>query len=65
MLYEEGRFKLDDPISIWLPDFKHLSVLPERASTNSEAHPLEREITFWHLLTHTAAAGCLRQRRTS
>ena len=59
MLHEEGRFLLNDPISKWLPEFKHMQVaLPnapnERAAAGFRTIPAEREITFRHLLTHTA-----------
>lgn len=57
ILYEEGRFDLHDPVSTWLPEFKHFKVLPPTTSTTGEAYPLETEISFWHLLTHTAGLG--------
>jgi CubicO group peptidase (beta-lactamase class C family) len=59
ILYEEGRFLLNDPISKYLPEFKDMMVLnPERA-TNGQAQadslvPAKRPITIRHLLTHTS-----------
>ena len=65
MLYEEGFFRLNDPISEFLPEFKNPKVAipveaPVEASANSDSGPgfytvpAKREITFRHLLTHTA-----------
>src|SRR5690606_25501271 len=56
MLYEEGHFLLDDPISNWIPEFKNPKVLvtfnPKDSSYTIE--PARREITIRHLLTHTS-----------
>ena len=46
ILYEEGRFKLDDPISNYIPEFKNMKTV------NGEN--VEQEITIRHLLTHTS-----------
>jgi CubicO group peptidase (beta-lactamase class C family) len=51
MLYEEGRFQLDDPITRFLPCFREMRVLGDDAG---ETVPAERDITFRDLLTHTA-----------
>jgi CubicO group peptidase (beta-lactamase class C family) len=40
-----------------LPEFTHLTVLPEGATTLAEARPLDGAITFWHLLTHMSGLG--------
>lgn len=53
MLYEEGHFLLDDPISKYLPEFTEKSVLAE-AEGGVERVPARRPITFRHVLTHTA-----------
>ncbi len=50
MLYEEGRFLLDQPISLYLPSFKKMMVKGKRGLTE----PANREITFRDCLTHTA-----------
>lgn len=55
VLYEEGRLHFDDPVSKWIPEFKNFKILSTSADTVSGA--LEKEITFWHLLTHTAGLG--------
>src|SRR5215510_15535369 len=31
MLFEEGRFALNDPITYWAPEFSHMRVLRSRA----------------------------------
>lgn len=56
-LHEKGQFDLHDPISKWIPQFKKLKVLKRIDSTEAEYADLERELTFWHLLTHTAGFG--------
>ena len=57
MLYEQGYFNLDDPVSKWIPSFKNFKVLPDVTNLESEPSNLEREITFRHLLTHTSGLG--------
>ncbi len=56
MLWEEGKFQLDDPISRYIPEFARPQVLKTfRASdTTWTAEPAGREITIRQLLTHTA-----------
>lgn len=50
VLYDEGRLRLDDPISKFIPEFKNASVLAEDGSVV----PAKREVTLEHLLTHTS-----------
>ncbi|SJZ74418.1 CubicO group peptidase, beta-lactamase class C family [Enhydrobacter aerosaccus] len=54
MLYEEGRFQLDDPISRFLPAFKTMRVFAGGSRGKIDTVPAEREITFRDLLTHTS-----------
>lgn len=55
MLYEEGRFNLDDPISKYIPAFKNSQILDSVYQDSTyKAHPAKKEITIRHLLTHTA-----------
>ena len=54
MLYEEGRFQLDDPITRFLPDFADLRVLTGGNRAKFESEPARRPITIRDLLTHTA-----------
>jgi len=59
MLYEEGKFMLDDPISEFIPEFKHPRVLDKynKADTTYTTVPAKREITIRDLLTHTSGIG--------
>jgi len=54
MLYEEGRFQLEDPISKYLPEFKNPKVLVKPASGTPYTIPATREITIRDLLRHTS-----------
>jgi len=54
MLVEEGLVQLDDPVSEFIPEFKGLKVFAGQTETGVELADLEREMTIWHLLTHTA-----------
>jgi CubicO group peptidase (beta-lactamase class C family) len=54
MLYEEGRFQLDDPITTFLPSFKNQRVYVSGARGKYESEPAQRDITFRDLLSHTS-----------
>ncbi|HEY0420929.1 MAG TPA: serine hydrolase domain-containing protein [Acetobacteraceae bacterium] len=54
MLYEEGRFQLDDPISRVLPAFRNMRVYVTGSRGRYDSVPAEREITYRDLLTHTS-----------
>ena len=55
MLYEEGRFQLEDPISKYLPEFKNPKVLVKPANGGTPyTIPAAREITIRDLLRHTS-----------
>jgi CubicO group peptidase (beta-lactamase class C family) len=54
MLYEEGRFQLDDPITRFLPCFRNMRVFSGGMRGNMETVPANRDITFRDLLTHTS-----------
>ncbi|MBZ9729233.1 beta-lactamase family protein [Salegentibacter sp. JZCK2] len=59
MLWEEGEFRLDDPISKYIPEFKDPQILVtfrEKDSTY-DAIPAKNEITIRQLLTHTSGLG--------
>jgi len=51
MLWEEGRFMLDDPISKWLPSYANKQVLDP---VSGRRVPVVRPITVRHVLTHTS-----------
>lgn len=56
MLFEEGKFLLDDPISKYIPSFAHPKVLAEFNPKDSSYTTIaaRREITIRDLLTHTS-----------
>ena len=54
MLYEEGRFLLDDPVSKYLPEFKNPKVLVKPASGEPYSIPATKGITIRDLLRHTS-----------
>lgn len=56
MLWEEGRFLLDDPVSKYIPEFKSPTVLKTFDASDSSftTEPARGEITIRHLLTHTS-----------
>lgn len=59
MLWEEGKFRLDDPISQYIPEFIDPQVLDtfNEADSSYTTLPASREITIRHLLTHTSGIG--------
>jgi CubicO group peptidase (beta-lactamase class C family) len=59
MLWEEGKFRLDDPISKYIPEFKDQQVLKRfhYSDTSWIGEPVKSEITIRHLLTHTSGIG--------
>lgn len=59
MLYEEGRFMLSDPVSDYLPEFKHMKVLDppwpqDKTSPPGALVDAKQPITIFNLLTHTS-----------
>ena len=52
MLMEEGKFKLDDPITKWAPEFANMRVLKDAQGALDDTVPAERDITFDDLFTH-------------
>ncbi|MET0535165.1 MAG: serine hydrolase domain-containing protein [Steroidobacter sp.] len=52
MLWEEGRFELNDPIARWAPEFAQMRVLRSPAGPLDATDPAQRLITFEDLLTH-------------
>jgi len=51
MLYEEGKWTLDDPITKWLPQFGNMKVLKNQSGECDDAN---RVITILDLLTQRA-----------
>lgn len=55
MLYEEGKFQLDDPVEEYLPELKGLRVaVGEGADGQPETEAADHPITIRELMTHTA-----------
>jgi CubicO group peptidase (beta-lactamase class C family) len=56
MLYEEGKFLLEDPVSKFIPSFGDLKVLDKfnPKDTTYTTIPAKRKITIRDLLTHTS-----------
>ncbi len=56
MLFEEGKFLLDDPVSKYIPEFKNPKILKSfnAADSSFTAEPAGKEITIRQLLTHTS-----------
>lgn len=59
MLWEEGHFQLDDPLSKFLPEFANPTVLETYDETTHHytTRPAKHEITIRHLITHNAGIG--------
>ncbi len=59
MLWELGKFQLDDPISKYIPEFRNPQVLKSFnfAENSYTTNPAKSEITIRHLLTHTSGLG--------
>jgi CubicO group peptidase (beta-lactamase class C family) len=59
MLWEEGRFRLDDPISDYIPEFENPQVLKSftYSDTSYTTIDADKDITIRHLLTHTSGIG--------
>jgi CubicO group peptidase (beta-lactamase class C family) len=54
MLLEEGKLRLDDPITKWLPEFSGMQVLKDAAGPVEDTYPAARDITVEDLMTHRA-----------
>ncbi|MBC2838500.1 serine hydrolase [Robiginitalea sp. SC105] len=59
MLWEEGRFQLDDAISDYIPAFAETGIMEtfNEADSSFTTSALEAPITIRHLLTHTSGIG--------
>jgi CubicO group peptidase (beta-lactamase class C family) len=53
ILCEEGRLRLWDPLSHYLPEFKDARVMVSRGGADYDLVPARREITIHDLLTHS------------
>ena len=58
ILYDQGKFEMNDPIQLYLPEFKDQTVLLSSDSLDiSEIKPRVGDITIQHLITHTSGLG--------
>lgn len=59
ILWEEGEFRLDDPISKYIPEFGEAQILDtfNELDGTFTTKPAENQITIRHLLTHTSGLG--------
>lgn len=59
MLWEEGKFRLDDPISKYIPEFENAQVLDSLIEKDSSytTTKANRPISIRHLITHTSGIG--------
>ena len=54
MLCEEGRVRLVDPVSRYIPGFKNARVMVPRGGSDYDLVPARREMTVHDLFTHTS-----------
>lgn len=52
MLVEDGKLKLDDPVTRWLPELKDMKVLKDATGPLDAVVPAVRDITVEDLMTH-------------
>src|SRR4030095_15685155 len=59
MLMEQGRLKLDDPVSTYLDGYDKLQVVTRfnEKDGSYETRPAKRPMTIRHLLSHTSGIG--------
>jgi CubicO group peptidase (beta-lactamase class C family) len=54
LLFEEGRFQLDDPIEQFIPQLANRRVLRPDAKSLDQTEPAARPITIRHLMSHSS-----------
>jgi CubicO group peptidase (beta-lactamase class C family) len=58
ILFEEGKWRLDDPVTRFVPEFKSLKVMTGTAPDGSiTTEPMKRPPTMRELMSHTAGFG--------
>ena len=58
ILFEEGKWRLDDPVSLHVPEFKDLKVMTGVDEAGAPVlAPMTREPTMRELMSHTAGFG--------
>jgi CubicO group peptidase (beta-lactamase class C family) len=54
LLFEQGRFRLDDPIEQFIPQLANRRVLRPDATSLDQTEPAVRPITIRHLMSHSS-----------
>ena len=54
VLWEEGGFELNDPVSRFIPSFGDVRVFTGGTDVRQATVPASEPVRIWHLLTHTA-----------
>jgi len=54
ILFEEGKIKLDDPVSKYIPEFRDLKVVADRNSEEVTTVAADRQVTVRDLMRHTS-----------
>jgi len=54
MLYEQGKFQLDDPVNKYIPKFENLQVYLSGSGRKMQTRSARTPMTIQHLLTHTS-----------
>jgi CubicO group peptidase (beta-lactamase class C family) len=54
ILFEEGKLKLDDPVSKYIPEFKESKVVTDPDSEQVATVPADRQVTVRDLMRHTS-----------
>lgn len=59
MLWEEGKFSIDDPVSLYIPSFANQTVMEKfnAKDTTYTTVPAKRPVTIRDILTHTSGLG--------
>jgi CubicO group peptidase (beta-lactamase class C family) len=54
LLFEEGRFQLDDPIEKFIPQLANRRVMRAGATSLDDTEPAKTSITIRHLMSHSS-----------
>src|SRR5512136_2985557 len=57
ILYEEGKFQLDDPLDKYFPEFKDLKVYVSGSGDQMKVEPPNRKPTVRDIMRHTGGFG--------
>ncbi len=54
MLYEEGGFRLTDPVHMYIPSFRDVRVFAGGSDIRFGTVPATEPVRIWHLMSHTS-----------